>query len=139
MIKDTDILNAVIGILKSKFGYKNFKHEDRKKVQEPSFFVSVTHLNTTPYKEFNQKSINLYITYTNLTPQQEELLNVGNSLDELFSMYLKVNSMSLQIKQKKISPPRDGFITMTLTIDFKDSKETIETAKLMENLNLKTN
>ncbi len=138
MIKDTDILKAISKILNTKFGYGIFIGENVQEVKEPSFFISISPLTSDTFKEFNQKVRNAYVIYTNYGVQMEELLDIGNQLDELFGMSLKVEDMVLPIKAKKFNRQED-FITMTLTIDFKDSKETTETAKLMENLNLKTN
>jgi len=138
MIKDTDILKIISKTLDNKFGYEIYTAENDEKVETPTFFISLNHLLTVSFKNWNEKSINVYITYTNLGVLQEELLDMENELDELFDMYINVNNYKLVFKDKKFNI-KDGFMTMKLSIDFLDNKSaTTTTSKLMGNLNLET-
>lgn len=141
MIKDTDILKNVSKILDTKFGYEIYTQNNDEKVKEPSFFISINHLSSNSFKYWNEKSINIYITYTNLGVLQEELLDMENELDELFDMYIDVNNYKLMFKNKKFNI-KDDFMTMKLSVDFLDNKTTVPSedtaSKLMENLNLET-
>ncbi len=147
MIKKNDILHAITTTLKKKFNYKNSIKENEQEVKEPSFFVSLKPLKSNTYKYWNEKSINIYITYTNYNAQQEELLDMEDSLDELFDMYITVNDTSgkkysLVFNDKKFDI-KDGFMTMKLSTEIMDNKTTVSpedaSSSLMENLNLDIN
>lgn len=141
MIKDTDILKATSKILDNKFGYEIYIGENDEEVKVPSFFISLNHLSSETYKYWNEKAINIYITYTNKGVQMEKLLDMQNDLDELFDMYLNVDNYKIVFNNKKFNI-KDDFMTMTLSIYFLDNKTTVPSedtaSKLMGNLNLKS-
>lgn len=138
MIKDTDILKAVSKILKTKFKYKVFEGENLQEVKVPSFFISINPLTSDTFKEYEEKMKNVYITYTNKGVLMEELLDIGEELNKLFEMSLKVNDLAIPLRSKKKFNRQDDFITMTIPLDFKDSKDNAQaTTDLMGNLNLK--
>lgn len=138
MIKDKDILYAFTAALKEKFKYKNYIQENEQEVKEPSFFVSLSHLTSESYLRWTEKSINVRIIYTDLVTDIEQLLDMQNELDELFDMYIKVGTKCLTFN-KKIFDRNNGFLTMTITIKYLDSKTNIPDAdkstKKMEILN----
>lgn len=136
MIKYVELLYSTTLLLKNKFGYDLSIKDNEKEVKEPTFFVKVTPLTTESYLRYSEKLVNIAITYTNEVVTQEDLLDMQNQLDELFDMYLKVGERKLTFK-KKFSANKD-LLTLTLTLDYLDSKTNIPDAdkytKLMEEL-----
>lgn len=136
MIKYVELLYSTTLLLKNKFGYEVSIKDNEKEVKEPTFFVKVTPLTTESYLRYSEKLVNIAITYTNYVVTQEDLLDMQSQLDELFDMYLEVGERKLTFK-KKFSANKD-LLTLTLTLDYLDSKTNIPDAdkytKLMEEL-----
>lgn len=141
MVRNTDILNAVTKKLNDKFNYKIYLEETDEKVVAPTFVVTLSLLGSETFKYWNEKTLNIYITYTNLNAKIEELANMENELDSLFGMYLNINGYNMVFNNKKFSKPTDS-ITMSINVDFIDCvtfvmpQETSTSNSLMENLNL---
>jgi len=124
MIKYNDILYAFSKTLKRKFNYKVDIKDNEEEVKEPIFFLSLSHLTSNSYLRWNEKSINVRIIYTNVIVDLEQLLDMQNELDELFDMYIKVGNANLVFDKKKFDRS-NGFLTMTIPINYLDSKTNI--------------
>jgi hypothetical protein len=142
MVQDVDILHSVSNVLNNEFNYGSFIEENNKEVLIPTFFLSLSHLTTDPYKYWNEKLINVYIEYTNKAVKIEESLTMQDNLDNLFDMYIEVDDRKLILDKKKFIRNKD-FITMVLTLNYFDDKTSIpcedKSTGLMENLNLNIN
>ena len=138
MIKDVDILYSFASMLKTNFKYKVYAKENEEEVKEPTFFITLFPLTSNSFLRYNEKLINIAITYTDKVVDQEILLNMQNSLDELFDLYIEVNKRKLIFDKKKFNKTND-FITLTLTLNYLDDKSTIpdneKFTKLMGELN----
>ncbi|MGE5627827.1 MAG: DUF6838 family protein [Solirubrobacterales bacterium] len=120
MIKNVDLLYTVSKALKDKFGYK-ISLKQKEDVESPIFFVKVTPLTTTSMLKWNEKLVNITITFTDEVVTHEQLLNIQDDLNDLFDVYLDTGARKLVIDKKTFNLT-DDFLTLTLTITYLDDK-----------------
>lgn len=137
MIKYVELLYNTTVLLKKTFGYKISIKKNEQEVKNPTFFVSVTPLTTDPYLRYNEKLVNISITFTDKVVTEEQLLDMQDQLNELFDIYLDIGSRKLVFGKKKFNKA-DEFVTLILTLNYLDDKTTIpdqeKYTKLMEEL-----
>ena len=121
MIKNVELLYSTCSLLKNKFNYKILIKNNESEIKEPTFFVNVTPLISDSYFRYNKKLTNIVITYVNRVILQEELLNIQDSLNDLFDMYLEVENLKIIFDNKKFNITKD-FMTLTLTLNYLDTK-----------------
>lgn len=138
MIKNVDLLYSITSLLDDTFGY-NISLEQYEEVKAPTFFIKVSPLTNDSFLRYNEKLTNIVITYVDKVIIQESLLNIQNSLDDLFDLYIDVNKRKIVFDKKKFNITSD-FLSMTLTLNYIDDKTVLpdmdKYTKLMEILNL---
>jgi len=137
MIKYADILYSTSKALKSKFPYKVNIKDNKKDMEAPTFYVVVTPLTSDSFVSYNEKLVNIVITYTDRVVTQESLLDIQDQLDDLFDMYLQVGKRKIVFDKKKFIRTKD-LVNLTLTLNYLDDKANAPDAdkytKLMEEL-----
>lgn len=126
MIKYNELLCEFGKTLKSNF--KNCKLRVKKNmddISEPTFYVEVRSLSSNSYKYYTDKLLNVTITYTDKTVDNEKLNNILNDLESVFDLGIKIKGTFLMFKNKTNSI-NDDFLTMNLTINYMDDKEVID-------------
>lgn len=94
-------------------------------VKEPTFFIEIRPLSSSSYKYYNEKSVNIGITFTDKVVDREKLNDVLNDLENIFDIGIKVKNTFLMFENKSISI-NDYCLTMNLTIKYKDDKNTAD-------------
>ena len=123
MIKNIELLYSTSLLLKDKFNYK-ISLKQKEEVTSPTFFIQVTPLTTNTYLRYNEKLINIVITFTDEVVTQEKLLEIQNDLDDLFDMYLEIGTRKI-VFDKKIFNLTDDFLSLTLTLNYLDDKSNV--------------
>lgn len=103
MLRQTEILKAVVVLIKSKYPYKVYPEEVKENFRQPCFFVKFIKRTDTQTKNFNSNSLTLVITYFTLTQKgrEVEFMEVTDEIAALFGTgfyagkrYLHVDSIS---------------------------------------------
>lgn len=126
MIKNVELLYSTSLLLKSKFNHK-LSLKQKSEVEVPTFFITITPLTTNSYLRYNEKLVNIFISFTDEVVTQEKLLGIQNDLDDLFDMYLKVGTRKIVFDKKKFNLT-DDFLSLTLTLNYLDDKSNIPDA-----------
>ena len=112
MLRQTEILKAVVAIIKSKYPYKVYPEEVKENFSQPCFFIKFVKRTDSQTKNFNSNSLTLIITYFTLTQKgrEVEFMEVADDVAVLFGTgfyagkrYLPVDSIS----SEKIGEKRD--------------------------------
>ncbi|NFH70084.1 hypothetical protein FDC35_13385 [Clostridium botulinum] len=139
MIGYEELLYSTAEVLKKEFKYEVKIDENKKEIKEPTFFVSVTPLTEDSYLRWNENLVNITIDYVEQVLKQEKMFIIQHKLKEVFNMYLPVGKRKIVLGKKRFSS-NDGFITLTLTLNYLDDKsernipEEDKATKLMEKL-----
>lgn len=126
MIKYNELLYFIGKTINDNF--KNCKlrlKKNQKDVNEPTFYVEVRALSTNSYKYYDDKLVNITITYTDASVDNEKLNNILNELESVFDLGIKVNGTFLLFKNK-VPSIDDEFLSINLTVNYKDSKNTVD-------------
>lgn len=103
MLKQKEILEAVIALIKSEYSYKIYASEVKKNYEQPCFFIKLVKSKQTQTKNFNSNSLSVILTYFASKEKDKELeyLNVIDGIAQLFGIgfhagkrYLHVESVS---------------------------------------------
>lgn len=128
MLKQKDILKAVISLLKTKYAdTKYYTDEIVEGFKQPCFFVKLIKQRNTETKNTNSNSICIILTYFAdvATNKQLAFLDCEDVINDLFGNGFKVTDRHLHIKS--ISAERIGeeqdILQITISIDYLDSTD----------------
>ncbi|WP_455793595.1 phage tail terminator family protein [Clostridium butyricum] len=138
MIKYNELLYFTGKRIKDHFKKCKLRVEkNQEDIKEPTFYVEVRALNTNSYKPYVDKLVNISITYTDKVVDGEKLNNVLNDLESVFDLGIKVKDTFLIFKSKN-NTMNDDFLTLNLTINYKDDRDIVDEndyySELMEEL-----
>ena len=138
MIKYNELLYSFGKALKEQFKDCKLRiKKNQEEIKEPTFYVEVRALNTNSYKPYVDKLVNISITYTDKVVDGEKLNNVLNDLESVFDLGIKVKDTFLMF-QSKNNTMNDDFLTLNLTINYKDDRDIVDEndyySELMEEL-----
>ena len=128
MLKQTDILKAVITLLKMKYpaaATNYYTDEIVEGFKQPCFFVKIIKSRNTETKNINSNILSIILTYfaDSKANKQLSFLDCEDTINELFGICFKVADRFLQIKS--ISAERIGenqdVLQLTINIDYFDS------------------
>lgn len=99
--------------------------DNQEDIKEPTFFIEVRPLSSNSYKYYNEKLINVSITFADEFVDNEKLNDVLNDLEKIFDAGIKVKDTFLMFTNKSIDID-DSCLTMNLTMNYKDNKNTTD-------------
>lgn len=146
MLRQTAVIKAVIGLLKSKYNYKIYTDEIVKGFSQPCFFVKLIKRTDTETINTNSNSLSIIITYfaSSSTNKEIEYLNMTDDLNLLFDTGFQVGDRYLHVKNvtsERIGEKQD-ILQITINTDYLDNtnrKDPDEGYDLIGNLVLKEN
>ena len=124
MLKQVDILKAVIVLLKTKFGYRIYSAEIQDSFKTPAFFVRLIKRTDAETLVFNSNQLSIIITYfpEKASNKEIEILNMKDDLNQLFALgfkaadrYLTTESFSTEEIGEKLD-----ILQATITITYID-------------------
>lgn len=144
-IKYIDLLYSVYSSLKQEFDKAKIAiKENRTEVKQPLFFIQINALESDSFRSYTKELVNITITYTQPVLEQQDILNIKDSLNELFDDGLRVEKTFIYFDKKKFYDG-DGFVNLTLTLRYHNSKlsknlpDSDRYTQMLEELHLKIN
>lgn len=145
MVKQTEILKAVISLLKTvpEFSAINvYTDEIVKGYKQPCFFVKLIKQRSAETKNTNNNSLSIVLTYFADAAANKQIvfLNTGDAIEDLFGNGFKVGLRYLHVKfiaAERIGENQD-ILQVSLSLDYLDSTGYNGNAgyDLMQNLNM---
>ena len=112
MLKQTDILQAVTALLKSRYQYEIYADEVKQGFKQPCFFIKFIKRKTTQNKSYNSNSFTIILSYfaSKKTSKEVEFMEVVDEITELFSIGFHAGSRYLHVdtvSDEKIGEDQD--------------------------------
>lgn len=127
MLTQTEILTAVIALLKTKFKCTIYTDEVVEGFSQPCFFVKLVKTRNTENRNTNSNKLSIILTYfaDKASNKQLQFLSVGDTLTALFGLGFKTASRFLKIdtiQSLQIGEEQD-ILQTTITIDYIDTND----------------
>lgn len=150
MLRQTAILDAVGGLIKSKYNHKIYTDETIEGFKQPCFFVKLVKRTDPQTVNFNSNSLAVVITFFASPKENKEIayLDMTDDLNLLFDTGFKVGERFIHVKNftsERIGEKQD-VLQVSINIDYLDATnrpdpdagyQTIGKLVLSENLIIK--
>ena len=125
MLKQKEILSAVIALLKKKYTCKIYTDEIVENFVQPCFFAKFIKTRNTETKNVNSNSIAIILTYFADTSVNKQLafLDTEDTINDIFGIGFQVGTRYLHIKNiqsERVGEEQD-ILQVTISIDYLDS------------------
>lgn len=141
MLRQTAVIKAVTGLIKTKYSYKIYTNEILEGFSQPCFFIKLIKRVDGETINFNSNSLSIIITYFASSEANKEIeyLNMTDDLNLLFDTGIAVGDRYLHVKNfttDRIGEKQD-ILQATINIEYFDSTnrpDPDEGYDLMQNL-----
>lgn len=138
MLRQTAILTAIAGLIKSKYSHKIYTDEIVEGFKQPCFFIKLVRRTDSQTVNFNSNNLSIIITFFASPSTNKEIacLDMTDDLNLLFGNGFKADDRFLHVKNftsERIGENQD-ILQVTITIDYFDGLVRIEPEWMMEEL-----
>lgn len=125
-MKYTDIRDTITEILNNAFGYTVYTETVDVNVQKPCFIVQLIPLQTTNLTYYQNRLINVDITFLSQNKTIEECLTVQDKLETIFDLYICILNRSLKINGLTFNTTStDNILHCIFTLDYLEEGEKV--------------